>query len=89
MLGNGDVLSSDKIDSWVYKPPVMLPNLISATANTPTYDHSYTGKMFFALKGVKNVDFNSIFIAGVSTSQTKQWLLYSQLVAGIAPPHET
>jgi hypothetical protein len=77
MLGNGDILPSDKLDFWVYKPPVVLAGFLSATADTPTYDHSYAGKMFFAVRGIKNADFNSMWIAGVSASQMKQWLLYS------------
>ena len=77
MLGNGDILPSDKLDFWVYKPPVIIPGFLSATAGPHTYDHSYKGGMFFALRGVKNADFNIIWIAGVPTSQMKQWLLYS------------
>jgi hypothetical protein len=74
MLGHGDILPSDVLDYWVYKPPVILPGFLSATPNTPL--SSYTGKMFFVVRDVKDGDFNSMWIAGVPTSQMKQWLLY-------------
>jgi len=76
MLGKGDILPSDKLDFWIYKPPTHLPGFLRASAGTPT-GPSYSGEMFFALKGITKSDLNSMLINGVPTSEMKEWLFYS------------
>jgi len=76
MLGKGDILPSDRLDFWVYNPPVILPYFLNATANTPT-GPSYSGGMFFALRNVRKGDLNRMLMEGIVSSQMKQWLLYS------------
>lgn len=76
MLGNGDILPSDKLDFWIYKPPVVLSGFLKATENTPT-GPSYTGNMLFILKQMTKTHLNSMLIEGAPTAQMKLWLLYS------------